>query len=72
MMIYQENLAGAASNIQDALRLGFGLQWMVSMEECITCSKSGGQCGYDEGQFSCFCKDGPQKTSCPLAGILLF
>ncbi|XP_028804493.1 LEAF RUST 10 DISEASE-RESISTANCE LOCUS RECEPTOR-LIKE PROTEIN KINASE-like 2.7 [Neltuma alba] len=64
MPIYEANFGRVQAAIQDVLRDEFGLQWMVNTEDCNTCSQSGGQCGYD-GQFSCFCKDGPQKTSCP-------
>ncbi|KAI9128285.1 hypothetical protein K1719_001278 [Acacia pycnantha] len=71
MPIYEENFGEVAADTQDVLRKGFGLQYKVNNnEECKRCSQSGGQCGYEGGQFSCFCKDGPKKTSC--SGIVLF
>ncbi|XP_054785506.1 LEAF RUST 10 DISEASE-RESISTANCE LOCUS RECEPTOR-LIKE PROTEIN KINASE-like 2.8 isoform X2 [Prosopis cineraria] len=57
-MSYQENVA----DVGTIFRLK--LKWMVSNEECERCSISGGQCGYDGHQFSCFCNDGAQTTSC--------
>ncbi|XP_054785487.1 LEAF RUST 10 DISEASE-RESISTANCE LOCUS RECEPTOR-LIKE PROTEIN KINASE-like 2.7 [Prosopis cineraria] len=50
--------------IQDELDDGFGLRWLINKEQYDACTKSGGECGYDK-QFLCFCKQGPQNTSCP-------
>ncbi|XP_054787708.1 LEAF RUST 10 DISEASE-RESISTANCE LOCUS RECEPTOR-LIKE PROTEIN KINASE-like 1.4 isoform X4 [Prosopis cineraria] len=67
--VYEEYLNQAASSatpdlIQGVVEKGFGLQWMVNNEVCNTCSQSGGECGYEGQQFSCFCKDGPHNTTC--------
>lgn len=50
--------------IDEALHEGFGLKWTVNNEQCNTCAESGGECGNDDGQFVCFCKEGPKKPSC--------
>ncbi|KAF7811282.1 LEAF RUST 10 DISEASE-RESISTANCE LOCUS RECEPTOR-LIKE PROTEIN KINASE-like 2.1 [Senna tora] len=52
--------------IEEALNEGFGVKLRVKNEECNTCGRSGGECGYNktEGHFSCFCKDGPHTYSC--------
>lgn len=69
MPVFQSLVGQIPSAIDD----GFGLQWMVDNDECTTCTKSGGECGYNntEGQFSCFCRDGPHKTSCSIGMLLL-
>ncbi|XP_061338296.1 LEAF RUST 10 DISEASE-RESISTANCE LOCUS RECEPTOR-LIKE PROTEIN KINASE-like 2.4 [Gastrolobium bilobum] len=57
------------SSIQILLDEGFRLQWIENNNyECDTCLSSQGECGNDEGEFKCFCKDGPHKTSCSDSG----
>ncbi|XP_027351476.1 LEAF RUST 10 DISEASE-RESISTANCE LOCUS RECEPTOR-LIKE PROTEIN KINASE-like 2.5 [Abrus precatorius] len=66
--IFNSNSALVTTNrVSDALDTGFGLKWTGNYEQCKTCSDSGGVCGFD-GQFKCFCKDGPQTISCPVSG----
>ncbi|ESW11172.1 hypothetical protein PHAVU_008G007900 [Phaseolus vulgaris] len=50
----------------EALRFGFDLKWMGDYGECQKCSDSGGECGVDvgDGEFQCFCVDGPRSASC--------
>ena len=57
-------LATAAGDINEALKKGFGLKWNGNYEECTECAASGGACGFDGGQFRCFCKDGPHTSLC--------
>lgn len=41
-------------------------EWSGSNDQCNTCFDSGGSCGYNssEGGFTCFCKDGPNASTC--------
>ncbi|CAK9150673.1 unnamed protein product [Ilex paraguariensis] len=46
---------------------GFELQWNVdNSEQCSTCVKSGGECGYNktDNQFTCFCHDQSYPSAC--------
>ena len=33
-------------------------------KECKKCTGSGGECGSVDGNFQCFCMDGPHSASC--------
>ncbi|XP_004492960.1 LEAF RUST 10 DISEASE-RESISTANCEUS RECEPTOR-LIKE PROTEIN KINASE-like 2.4 isoform X2 [Cicer arietinum] len=55
----------SGSGLEEALKKGFELRWTVNSPECDACVGSGGVCGNDGGtELRCFCKDGPDKTSC--------
>ncbi|KAK7340939.1 hypothetical protein VNO77_21657 [Canavalia gladiata] len=60
----QASFVSGNRSINYALDVGFGLKWMGNYEECNTCIASLGECGFDDGGFICFCKDGPRSTSC--------
>ncbi|TKY64809.1 Receptor protein kinase [Spatholobus suberectus] len=66
--IFQSN-AKLISNktVSDALNGGFELNWTGNNEQCKTCTGSGGECGLNGGEFQCFCRNGPQNTSCPVS-----
>ncbi|XXG65477.1 hypothetical protein AAC387_Pa05g3169 [Persea americana] len=49
-------------NYLEILHRGFLLNWTAP--NCSRCLKSGGQCGYSENEFNCFCRDRPHRTSC--------
>lgn len=44
---------------QGAISDGFVVRWMVGVEECDKCQKSGGVCGYNltSNQPTCYCSD---------------
>ena len=50
--------------IIEALQGGFQIEWTGNYEECEKCTGSGGECGSVDGNFQCFCKDGPHSASC--------
>ncbi|KAJ1443223.1 Wall-associated receptor kinase, C-terminal [Sesbania bispinosa] len=54
----------SSNRIDDALKQGFELSWTGDYRQCTACIDSGGECGYDSGEFRCFCKDGPHTSSC--------
>jgi len=58
----------------EALRFGFDLKWMGDYGECQKCSDSGGECGVDvgDGEFQCFCVDGPRSASCTGMSVFPF
>ncbi|XP_054806381.1 LEAF RUST 10 DISEASE-RESISTANCE LOCUS RECEPTOR-LIKE PROTEIN KINASE-like 1.4 [Prosopis cineraria] len=50
--------------IEDAIKDGFELGWSVNNEQYNNCVNSGGQCGYINNKFTCFCSNGRQGTTC--------
>ncbi|XP_061338334.1 LEAF RUST 10 DISEASE-RESISTANCE LOCUS RECEPTOR-LIKE PROTEIN KINASE-like 1.4 isoform X2 [Gastrolobium bilobum] len=67
--MFKEQVQALSTNLntnQDVLNAGFALQWIDNNNECSTCSRSQGECGYDGGLFKCFCKDG--TNSCRDSG----
>ncbi|KAL5726461.1 non-specific serine/threonine protein kinase [Ranunculus cassubicifolius] len=44
------------------LRNGFVLKWTI--DESTDCLRSGGRCGFDKGEFVCFCSDHPHSKHC--------
>ena len=62
-------------NYLEMLHRGFLLNW--TSPSCSRCSESGGQCGYLENEFKCFCRDRPHLVSCkdrksPISLVLCF
>ncbi|KAJ6421396.1 hypothetical protein OIU84_028715 [Salix udensis] len=55
------------TQLLEILKEGFDFVWTANDSLCETCKASGGQCGYNQttAAFSCYCKDGPQESSCP-------
>ncbi|XP_022727272.1 rust resistance kinase Lr10-like [Durio zibethinus] len=56
-----------SSQLTKALAAGFPLQWKSS-EDCESCKKTNGRCGFDAVKVVCICRDGctstkPQKLS---------
>ncbi|RWR82072.1 Pkinase domain-containing protein/WAK_assoc domain-containing protein [Cinnamomum micranthum f. kanehirae] len=49
-------------NYLELLHRGFLLNWTAP--NCSRCLESGGQCGYLENEFKCFCRDRPYLASC--------
>ncbi|XVF84531.1 hypothetical protein PTKIN_Ptkin17bG0044300 [Pterospermum kingtungense] len=45
------------SQLTEALLAGFPLQWKTS-EDCNSCKKTNGQCGFDRTKVVCICQDG--------------
>ncbi|XXG45374.1 hypothetical protein AAC387_Pa02g0474 [Persea americana] len=63
-------LGDGGENFGDVLDNGFDVEWMVGTRWCAECVRSGGLCGYDESnpiQFTCFCRDGKQSSTCSSA-----
>ncbi|KAL2571184.1 hypothetical protein GLYMA_18G294400v4 [Glycine max] len=50
--------------IIEALQGGFQIEWTGNYDKCEKCTGSGGECGSVDGNFQCFCKDGPHSASC--------
>ncbi|XP_047152778.1 LEAF RUST 10 DISEASE-RESISTANCE LOCUS RECEPTOR-LIKE PROTEIN KINASE-like 2.8, partial [Vigna umbellata] len=43
-----------------AIKEGFVVRWIIGVEECAKCEKSGGECGFEgSSQQTCYCRDGP-------------
>ncbi|KAG5093164.1 hypothetical protein JHK82_051942 [Glycine max] len=53
-----------SERIIEALQGGFEIEWTGNYEKCEKCTGSGGECGSVDGNFQCFCKDGPHPASC--------
>ncbi|KAL2959587.1 hypothetical protein AAZX31_18G275300 [Glycine max] len=61
-----------SERIIEALQGGFQIEWTGNHEKCEKCTGSGGECGSVNGNFQCFCKDGPHSASCKgLTGALM-
>ncbi|XVF71588.1 hypothetical protein PTKIN_Ptkin12aG0050400 [Pterospermum kingtungense] len=61
------------STMNNALKEGFELQWVVDSDQCRRCKDSDGACGYNQttNSFVCFCRDQPSETTClPTQGTL--
>ncbi|XP_057949884.1 LEAF RUST 10 DISEASE-RESISTANCE LOCUS RECEPTOR-LIKE PROTEIN KINASE-like 2.1 [Malania oleifera] len=56
------------TSLVSALRGGFGVQWDANNRGCDECEASGGACGYDSGDFACYCRNGTFPTTCGDAG----
>ncbi|XP_057949811.1 LEAF RUST 10 DISEASE-RESISTANCE LOCUS RECEPTOR-LIKE PROTEIN KINASE-like 2.7 [Malania oleifera] len=56
------------TSLVSALRGGFGVQWDANNRGCDECKASGGACGYDSGDFACYCRNGTLPTTCGEAG----
>ncbi|KAA8530596.1 hypothetical protein F0562_005305 [Nyssa sinensis] len=55
------------TTIGGAIDGGFGLKYLdLDSDQCSTCVKSGGECGYNwtESRFTCFCHDQPNAKAC--------
>ncbi|XP_059643783.1 LEAF RUST 10 DISEASE-RESISTANCE LOCUS RECEPTOR-LIKE PROTEIN KINASE-like 2.5 [Cornus florida] len=61
-----EGLWDISLNLQQALNLGFEVQYNASNVECSSCESSGGTCGSDPTtlQFVCLCHDQPHHLTC--------
>ncbi|XWS36919.1 hypothetical protein CRYUN_Cryun20dG0126500 [Craigia yunnanensis] len=61
-----QNLEVNLLSMNDALRGGFELQWVVDNDQCRRCRDSDGVCGYNQttNSFICFCRDQPSETTC--------
>ncbi|CAI0450983.1 unnamed protein product [Linum tenue] len=53
-----------AERLEAAIGEGFGARWTANDNLCATCQASGGQCGSNEGSFTCFCMDRPYDSEC--------
>ncbi|XVF71589.1 hypothetical protein PTKIN_Ptkin12aG0050500 [Pterospermum kingtungense] len=53
--------------LQEALRVGFEVQWSANDFLCDKCLKSDGQCGHNLilGGFICYCSNGSYPEVCP-------
>ncbi|KAF5200743.1 Leaf rust 10 disease-resistance locus receptor-like protein kinase, partial [Thalictrum thalictroides] len=49
-------------SLDEVLRMGFDVEYVMDVSECKSCKSSGGECGYDvkAGQPTCFCRDSRQ------------
>ncbi|XP_052116188.1 LEAF RUST 10 DISEASE-RESISTANCE LOCUS RECEPTOR-LIKE PROTEIN KINASE-like 2.1 isoform X1 [Arachis duranensis] len=55
--------------IQQALQGGFVLKLLPQInDQCRGCTNSGGNCGSNDGPFTCFCNDGTHSNSCSSLG----
>ncbi|KAL9673921.1 hypothetical protein QQ045_030184 [Rhodiola kirilowii] len=68
------DMAGSSSLVNwgnksytDILKTGFALNW--TSNNCSACANSGGRCGFDNNDFICFCRDGPQHKTCRKGGL---
>ncbi|KAL6281607.1 hypothetical protein ACE6H2_018488 [Prunus campanulata] len=49
-------------NYTEILKMGFLLNWTA--QNCSTCEKSSGRCGFKNNEFVCFCSDRPRSQTC--------
>ena len=49
-------------NYTEILKIGFILNWTA--QNCSSCQRSGGRCGFDNNEFVCFCSDRPHVKTC--------
>ncbi|KAI9085582.1 hypothetical protein K1719_032425 [Acacia pycnantha] len=61
---YVDLVLNLRKGIEDAIVEGFVLRWSVDIKECDKCVNSGGECGYMNHNFTCFCNNGTQGTTC--------
>ncbi|KAK4416470.1 LEAF RUST 10 DISEASE-RESISTANCE LOCUS RECEPTOR-LIKE PROTEIN KINASE-like 2.5 [Sesamum alatum] len=56
----------SADLLRDALRSGFSIQWSAENDNCNSCARSGGLCGYNEdtAAFACYCTDRVHESTC--------
>lgn len=57
-----------STGLDEALRAGFEVRWILDRQACRDCTRSGGRCGYDyaTNQTTCFCADPPYMAdTCP-------
>ncbi|KAJ8427414.1 hypothetical protein Cgig2_000608 [Carnegiea gigantea] len=57
--------------VDEVLKKGFEVRWVVDERHCQQCSISGGCCGYNMalGQSTCFCDNGAYSTICPASTL---
>ncbi|XP_019105158.1 LEAF RUST 10 DISEASE-RESISTANCE LOCUS RECEPTOR-LIKE PROTEIN KINASE-like 1.2 [Beta vulgaris subsp. vulgaris] len=63
-----EGLYDHSLTVDDVLKRGFEIKWVIDQGHCQDCYVSGGYyCGYNItlGQSTCFCKSGSYPTVCP-------
>jgi len=52
--------------VYHAIKEGFVVRWIIGVEECDKCEKSGGVCGFDDSsQQTCYCREGPCPNFSP-------
>ncbi|WVZ08723.1 hypothetical protein V8G54_022069 [Vigna mungo] len=52
--------------VYEAIKEGFVVRWIIGVEECDRCEKSGGKCGFEgSSQQTCYCRDGPCPNFSP-------
>ncbi|XP_059454407.1 LEAF RUST 10 DISEASE-RESISTANCE LOCUS RECEPTOR-LIKE PROTEIN KINASE-like 2.1 [Corylus avellana] len=62
-MLFGVNLTSLSQmNYTEILKMGFLLNWTAP--NCSSCEKSGGRCGFDNGEFVCFCQDWAHHNTC--------
>ena len=49
-------------NYTEVLKMGFSLNW--SADDCSSCERSSGRCGFENNEFVCFCHDRPHLKTC--------
>ena len=55
-------------SLQEALKMGFEVQYDAENTDCSRCEGSGGICGSDSSGFMCHCRDGPGDRTCSNPG----
>ncbi|KAK7844419.1 leaf rust 10 disease-resistance locus receptor-like protein kinase-like 1.2 [Quercus suber] len=48
-------------NYTEVLKMGFSLNWS---DDCSSCERSSGRCGFVNDEFVCFCHDQPHLKTC--------
>jgi len=58
---------GTFNTVHQAIKEGFVVRWIVGVEDCDRCERSGGVCGIEGSsqQTTCYCSDGPCPNFSP-------
>ncbi|CAK8574036.1 unnamed protein product [Lathyrus sativus] len=68
-VVYARVENGVEGGIEEALRKGFGLNWIAG--DCRECNSTGGRCGFDADifKFRCYCTDRVHSAKCNPAAV---
>ncbi|ESR55846.1 hypothetical protein CICLE_v10024220mg, partial [Citrus x clementina] len=64
--IFADHFTNYLMTIDQVIKEGFEVRWIIDQERCRDCHFSGGKCGYNRtiNDFTCFCSHQPSPRTC--------
>ncbi|XP_052291662.1 LEAF RUST 10 DISEASE-RESISTANCE LOCUS RECEPTOR-LIKE PROTEIN KINASE-like 2.7 [Citrus sinensis] len=64
--IFADHFTNYLMTIDQVIKEGFEVRWIIDQERCRDCHSSGGKCGYNRtiNDFTCFCSHQPSPRTC--------